>query len=196
MTASECWDERYRSGEHAGDGPDAFLGALLRYRPLLGPAKPKALDIACGAGRHAVELARAGFDVSALDRSREALKLTGERAAAAGVSVTARQVDLEMPNVDLGAGLFDLAVVFYFLDRPLIPKLIAALRPGGLVVYKTFIVAAGGSDKGPKNASYRLRPNELLDLFCGFRVLRYEEECVAQGSGDAATAALIAQKPR
>lgn len=195
MTASGRWDERYRCGEHGDSEPDGFLDALLDYRGLLKSDKPAAIDVACGAGRNAVALAAAGFDVTAMDFSEEALRLTVERAAAADVVVRTRLIDLESPDADLGEGLYDLVSAFYFLHRPLIPKLIAALRPGGLVVYKTFLAASSASSKGPKNPAYRLGPNELLELFSDFRVLRYEEECVEQDSEGPATAALIAQKP-
>ena len=198
MTASGRWDERYRAGEHGDDELDRFLDGfldeILDYRGLLQSDNPTAVDVACGAGRNAVALAAAGFDVTAMDFSHEALRLTVERAAAAGVVVRTRLLDLESPDADLGEGLYDLVAGFYFLHRPLIPKLIAALRPGGLVVYKTFLAASSASSKGPKNPAYRLGPNELLELFSDFRVLSYEEECVKQDSEGPATAALIAQK--
>jgi len=194
MTASGRWDERYRAGEHADSEPDRFLEELLDYRGLLQSDKPAAIDVACGAGRNVVALAVAGFDVTALDFSQEALRLTVERAATAGVVVRTHSLDLESPDADLGEGLYDVVAAFYFLHRPLVPKLIAALRPGGLVVYKTFLAASSASSKGPKNPAYRLGPNELLELFSDFRVLRYEEECVKQDSEGPATAALIAQK--
>ncbi len=195
MTASGRWDERFRAGGHGASEPDGFLEGLRAYRALLQSDKPVAADVACGAGRNAISLAGAGYDVTAIDYSREALRPTRERATAAGVVVHPLLLDLESPTVELGSNVFDLVVGFYFLHRPLVPKLIDALRPGGIVVYKTFLATTSASGRGPKNPAYRLRPNELVEIFSDFRVLRYEEECVEQESKGPATAALIAQKP-
>lgn len=46
----------------------------------------RALDVACGIGRHAVELADAGLDVDGVDISPEYVESARERAAEAGVS--------------------------------------------------------------------------------------------------------------
>jgi ubiquinone/menaquinone biosynthesis C-methylase UbiE len=46
------------------------------------------LDLGCGTGRHAVELARLGFSVTGLDLSSEMLSLAREKAAAARVELT------------------------------------------------------------------------------------------------------------
>lgn len=46
----------------------------------------KILDVGCGTGRHAVELARRGYDVTGVDRSEPMLRRAREKAAEAGVS--------------------------------------------------------------------------------------------------------------
>jgi 2-polyprenyl-3-methyl-5-hydroxy-6-metoxy-1,4-benzoquinol methylase len=45
------------------------------------------LDVGCGTGRHAIELARRGYAVTGLDLSPSQLERAGEKARAAGVSV-------------------------------------------------------------------------------------------------------------
>ncbi|MEO8666407.1 MAG: class I SAM-dependent methyltransferase [Ignavibacteria bacterium] len=52
------------------DGNDARLMINLLQRSILVTTKCKVLDIACGAGRHSIELARRGFDVTGFDLSR------------------------------------------------------------------------------------------------------------------------------
>ena len=93
------WDERYGRGEHATEEPSRLLVRAVELFAGRGTAKgvapPRALDIACGAGRHAVFLAARGFDVTAVDSSRVGVGLTRERARAAGVVVDARVADLE-----------------------------------------------------------------------------------------------------
>jgi SAM-dependent methyltransferase len=47
----------------------------------------RVLDLCCGPGRHAIEFARRGFDVTGVDRSQFLLDRAGERAIEAGVSI-------------------------------------------------------------------------------------------------------------
>lgn len=75
-----------------GDRPSAPLEAYLRQVPCRGAA----LDLGAGAGRDTLELARRGFDVTAVDLSERGLKRVLERAEAAGVAdrVTTRAADV------------------------------------------------------------------------------------------------------
>jgi len=186
MAAPGEWDARFRAGEHTGEAPDPFLVSVEDCLTLL-PAGTTALDVACGAGRHAVWLARRGFAVTGVDVSAEALT----RVRGSGAAVELRQADLESPGVDLGREAFDLVCCFFFLHRPLFPALCATLRPGGLVIYKTYTTEQLRYPGRPRHPMHLLEPNELLRVFEGFRVLRYEE--VWEGKG---TAAIAAQKPR
>src|SRR6266851_430234 len=56
------------------------LEALLAIRP-----PRRILDLPCGQGRHAIELASRGYDVTGVDLSPFMLKVAEERARAAGV---------------------------------------------------------------------------------------------------------------
>ena len=90
---------------------------------------------------------------------------------------------------------FYVILVSFFLERELVPALIAALRPGGLLFYQTFSRVAV-SDCGPSNPAYRLDDNELLQLFRPLRVRFYREEArlgdVTRGYRDVAM--LVAEK--
>ncbi|MEW8205094.1 MAG: SAM-dependent methyltransferase, partial [Candidatus Thiodiazotropha taylori] len=83
----------------------------------------------------------------------------------------------------------------YFLERSLIPTLIQALKPGGLVFYQTFTRQAVSSE-GPQNPAFRLADQELLQLFSQLHVRVYREEGrlgdLSLGSRDVAM--LVAQK--
>ena len=186
MSAAD-WNARFQAGKHTGSEPDRFLAVLDSYRSLL-PSQVQALDVACGAGRHSIALAERGFETTAVDFSRVALDRVAQRAQ--GLTVTTRLVDLEAPDVSLGEDAYDLIAVFQYLHRPLFPALDRALRPGGLIVFKTYTVDQAGLPGGPSNPDFLLRPNELLERFQAYRVLRYEEEVDGRG-----TAALLAQKP-
>jgi SAM-dependent methyltransferase len=195
MSSPQEWDERYLSTSHGGPTPDPFLSVSRKYWGLpegdgAPSAKPKALDLACGAGRHAVALAAAGFAVTAVDFSREGLRQGSELARRDGVYVDWVERDLEAADTDLGAALYDLAAVFFYLHRPLFAVLERCLKPGGLLVYRTYSVDQLRYPGGPRQRAYLLEHNELLRAFAAFRVLVYEEEWEGKG-----TASLIAQKP-
>lgn len=179
------WDERYRRPRDEEAPPDPFLDSVWDALPAHGLA----LDLACGAGRHALALARR-FEVEAVDFSKEALGLTQQRAAAHGLSITTRRMDLEAPGADLGQDRYDLITAFYYLHRPLLPKIARAVKPGKFVVYKTYTTEHLRFSQGPRNPDFLLKPAELPAFFPGWRVIRYEEECEGRG-----TAALLAQKP-
>lgn len=188
MPSQDQWNERYRRGEHAGDAPDAFLAGCAEYWNLL--TSRKVLDLACGAGRHALYLAEQGFQTTAMDFAEAGLEAARKRAAGRGLELETRMLDLEAPATDVGAERFDVIVCIHFLHRPLFRAIKRALRPGGLIVYKTYTRDQLALPDGPTNPAYVLEPNELLREFCDYRVLRYEEKISGEG-----TAALLAQKP-
>jgi SAM-dependent methyltransferase len=199
MSSMAEWDERFARGDHASPEIDPFLADSAKYWRLLpawnaGVARPamgrKALDIACGAGRHAVYLAEAGFDVTAVDFSLQGLEAAQKLATARQIKIETRHVDLETPGLDLGGAAFDVVVVFFYLHRPMFATLARCIRPGGLLVYKTYSVDQLRYPGRPRHSMHMLEHNELLREFSSFRVLRYEEEWEGRG-----TAALIAQRP-
>jgi cyclopropane fatty-acyl-phospholipid synthase-like methyltransferase len=65
------------------------------------------LDMACGAGRHSILLAKAGFDVTAVDLSRNLLTVARQAALDAGVKVNFLRSDLRNFSIDIS---FDLIV--------------------------------------------------------------------------------------
>ena len=188
VPSQDQWNERYRRGEHSLGSPDPFLVASSAYWDLLGSRV--AADLACGAGRNAAYLAERGFETTAFDFAEAGLEATRRRAAERGLHLRVELVDLEAPETDLGAEAFDLIVVVHFLHRPLFSVIRRALKPGGLVVYKTYTRDQLGLPEGPTNPAYVLEANELLREFGDYRVLRYEEKISGEG-----TAALLAQKP-
>lgn len=50
----------------------AFISKLMAY--LKAPANCKMLDVACGKGRHSMQLAQMGFDVTGIDLSEDSIK--------------------------------------------------------------------------------------------------------------------------
>ena len=67
------------------------------------------LDIGCGTGRHAIELARRGFTVTGIDQSANMLAVARQRANEAQLQVTLLQADARAKNLDL-SGPFDFII--------------------------------------------------------------------------------------
>jgi tellurite methyltransferase len=186
------WDERYRRGEHATLEPNPLL---MRVAETLRPGV--ALDIACGAGRHALYLARLGWRVTAVDASNVGIEITKERARSLKVEVDARVADLERGNFGIESGAYDLICDFYYLQRDLWPKLRAGLRAGGVL---TAAIHLADEDKGSetRNPDFLLQPDELRAEFDGWQILHYHETKLNDedaGEHHHRTAEIIARKP-
>jgi 2-polyprenyl-3-methyl-5-hydroxy-6-metoxy-1,4-benzoquinol methylase len=148
--------------------------AWLREHVDLLPASGRALDVACGRGRHALWLAERGLNVLALDRDAAAISLVRDNAAQRAVPVTALTVDLEGGHGSLALGAFDVIVVVHYLHRPLFPGLTAALRPGGLLIYETFTRKQAARGK-PTNPDFLLEEGELRRLVQPLEIVDYRE---------------------
>jgi SAM-dependent methyltransferase len=139
------------------------------------PVAGRALDVACGRGRHAIWLAQRGLSVQAVDRDAAAVARLASAAQRLQVGIDARTLDLEAtPPPSLGHAAFDLIVVINYLHRPLFPALLAALSNGGVLVYETFTRAQALRGK-PTNPAFLLEPGELLALTRGLTVLDARE---------------------
>jgi SAM-dependent methyltransferase len=92
------------------------------------------LDVACGRGRHVRWLAAAGHRVTAVDRDASLLSPLSTLA-----NVETIAADLEGAPWPLPGALFDAVLVTNYLWRALFPMLRAAVAPGGLLVYETFV---------------------------------------------------------
>lgn len=137
----------------------------------------RVLDVACGRGRHALLLASAGFDVTAIDKDVSALDHIAAVADRTGWPIRTVAVDLEtFPAPSLEMGAFDVILVFRYLSRPLFPALAKALKPGGRLIYETFLTAQAALGH-PKNPRFLLAPGELAGLLRGegLQVEAFEE---------------------
>ncbi len=147
-------------------------GWLSENRDLL-PDGGRALDVACGRGRHALVLAAVGFTVTAIDRDEEALAELSALASRLTLPIYTRAIDLEAADVDVGEG-YHAILVFNYLHRPLMRVLIRALAPGGVLFYETF--TTGQAERGhPKNPAFLLNPGELAGLVAPLVVERVRE---------------------
>jgi dihydroneopterin aldolase len=148
----------------------SFLADHLEQLPM-----GNILDVAAGRGRNTVYLASRGFRVEAIDRDQEALgvlqKTLRQRSLA---NVTAQCTDLEA-HPDLAKERYEGVIVFFYLQRNLFPALVNALRPGGVLIYETFLLENHLRHNHPRRREFCLEPNELLRLIGGLRVIYYDE---------------------
>ncbi len=143
---------------------------VLRWAHLA-PAGRPVLDVACGGGRHLLEFSERGHPVTGVDRDPQALAAAAWHLDGAGELV---QADIENGPWPFADRAFGAVVVTHYLWRPLLPTLVAAIEPGGVLLYETF--ATGQETVGrPSRPDFLLRPGELLAACAGLRVVAYED---------------------
>lgn len=117
--------------------------------------------------------------------------------------IFACQTDLETEDnpSPLPKEAFGVALVFNYLHRPLVPNLRECIKPGGLVLYKTFTWEHPSVGVRPSNPAFLLGPRELESLFAGWEVLDFfegiEEGAAHAGEGvrRAAVSSILCRKP-
>ena len=160
-------------GQNHRQGSDPPSDWVVRWAPSIAP-NGDILDLACGMGRHSRFLAAGGFRVCAVDRDRQALD-----ALRAISGVTVLLADLENAPWPFSGRKFDGVVVTNYLHRPVLPRILEALAPAGVLIYETFAVGNERFGK-PSNPHFLLRPGELLELAQDrLRVIAYEDLEVA-----------------
>lgn len=180
----------------ADPSPSHFLIQQLPRLP-----KGKVLDVASGTGRHALFLASQGYQVDAIDHDVQALAQLSSTAHARNLTgITTQTMNLEPPpptKANIGQEAYNVILVFFYLTRPLFPCLIDALKPGGMLLYETFLIDNHFQHQHPKRKEFCLAHNELIDLSSGLRIVHYDEGAHEghRGGESVYTAQLVAQKP-
>jgi tellurite methyltransferase len=136
--------------------PEPSVTEMLELLP-----RGLALDIAAGSGRHSLLLARAGFKVVAIDYDEAALRALQTFARAERLPIWALAADLSV--FPLPRAHFDAILNVNFLDRALVPRLIGALRPGGALLFDTFLIDQAATGH-PRNPEFMLRHYELREM--------------------------------
>jgi SAM-dependent methyltransferase len=187
-----CWNERYSRGEELhGYAPSPPLPAAIA-----GVAPGLALDLACGAGRHALYLAAHGWRVVAVDGSSVAIELLRARARELrlGHRIEAHVAELESQPCALAAppAAYDLVADFYFLHRPLLAGALGTVRAGGLFAAAIHVAPP----EGEAGHRFTLEPGELERLVraAGFDVLQAREGESPESGHAMGTAEIVARR--
>lgn len=190
MSAPEIarsWEDRYRSGEFGFREPDAFVQMVhAQYLTPLLPAGSTGLDLAGGAGHHALWLAAQGWRMTLADIAPTALTMAQQHAAQQGLSdITYVQMSAEalVEACRREGRTFDFLLISFFLDRPLLPLLPQMLAPGGLLLYRTYTEdnLRLGNPRGPRDPDHLLRSQELLEEFRAMKIFHYNETALHKG---------------
>lgn len=163
----EMWNRILTSPKAAFNRePNAFLVEMTK------DLKPgRSLDVGMGQGRNTIYLAQHGWDSVGFDPADRAVAAAQEQAKALGVKITASVARAE--DFDWGDGQWDLIVLSYVGARDYVTKITRALRPGGMVIVEAFHRDATKAHSIGGDVVFDT--NELLKLFAGLRIVRYED---------------------
>jgi len=197
----DFWESRYGEPGYAyGTVPNAFLREQAKR---LSPGS-RVLAVGDGEGRNGVWLAIQGHEVWSVDASAaglaKALKLAAER----GVSLHTELVDLS--TWDWPVSAFDAVVSIFLHFRPdlrlrMHVAMLAALRPGGLLILEAFTPAQlGYSSGGPPDREMLFTAGMLRQDFAGADILFLEETRTELDEGryhrgPAAVVRMLVRKP-
>ena len=176
------WNRILTAGKPAfNTQPNAFLVEMVKGR-----TPGAALDVGMGQGRNAIYLAQQGWSVTGFDPADKAVAQANATAAKLGVKLTT--VIQGSEDFDFGQNRWDLVVLSYVTVRDIADRVVAALKPGGIVVIEGF--HRDVTKQRPVGGGVVFDSNELLTLFSKLRVLRYEDADATSDFGGAGSRAV------
>jgi tellurite methyltransferase len=160
----------------------------------------RVLDYGCGMGNLAVEAARRGCRVVALDASTTAIAHLGSRASSEALPIDAQTADLRGHTI---VGEFDVVVaigLLMFFDCPTAQRVLAELqshvRPGGTAIVNVLVQGTTFLDMFDPAGHCLFAPTELERRFAGWDVVLSERrDYPAPGGRIKSFATIIAHKP-
>lgn len=198
---TEFWNQRYGEPGYAyGEEPNAYMVSHAeRFRPGL-----RALAVGDGEGRNGVWLARQGLEVLSVDASQVGLQKAQALAAKHGVPL--RTACVNLTSWDWPQAAFDRVVAIFVHFPPAVraslhAAMLAALRPGGLLLMESFTPQQlQYKSGGPPVHEMLYTPAMLREDFPNAEILELDERVVEldEGpyhSGPAAVVRLLLRRP-
>ncbi len=180
------WNQRYIEDSYHKNNPVTLVENWLPSLPV-----GKALDVACGPGRNAILLAQTGYQVDAIDISREGLIQARQKAENQGLSINWIEHDLDEPyQFDKD---YDLIIVLWYVNLALITRLCGCLAPGGYLLCEEHLIT-DLEVTGPKSLNFRVAPVVLREAVSGVYVLLYEESVELTTYGEQVESARVVVK--
>ena len=158
------WNEKYLVAPMPSETSDILKNNIHLAN------RGRALDIACGTGRNTHFLADSGFVVDAVDLSDYAL----EKIRTAD---NIKKIDADLDSYVFEEDAYDLILKVNYLDRKMFPKIIKALKKGGVFIYETFVKTPTGEGyHNPTNPDFHLDLDELPKAFSELEIISYKEQ--------------------
>jgi len=181
------WNQRYAEHRERKNNPVTLLETWLSdIRP------GRALDVACGAGRNAFLLASSGFRVDAIDISVAGLQRARQQARQRRLEINWIEHDLDR-DYEFETD-YDLIVVFWYVNLPLITRLCENLAPGGYLLCEEHLLT-DEAVIGPTCSDFRVSPGALRLAASALDVIHYQESIENAGDGErVASARLVARR--
>ena len=180
------WNQRYAEDSYHKNNPVTLVEDWLPSLPV-----GKALDVACGPGRNAILLAQTGYQVDAIDISREGLNQARQKAENQGLNINWIEHDLdETYQFDKD---YDLIIVLWYVNLALITRLCGCLAPGGHLLCEEHLIT-DLETIGPRSLNYRVSPGALREALSGVDVLLYEESVETNSEGEQVASARVVVK--
>lgn len=156
----------------------AFVREALK---IVGPAErgDVALDLPCGAGRHARHLADLGYRVIGADIDESCLETARRESMPQADAIEWRQLDARA-ELPFATGTFAVAAVVDYVDLDLLARLIRLLKPRGHLIFQTFSNRGGNWTDLPK-------PGQVKRTVVGAKVLQYRERPAGPAEVDRVT---------
>lgn len=142
-TAHREWDRRWTDDQHRAlwSQPQPEVAGLMPWLETRGVRR--VLDLGCGIGRHALALAAAGFEVTAIDASDAGVAFTGDMATEKGLALSIHRG--LMTDLPFAAAGFDYVLawnVVYHGDETVVARTLDEIRrvlTGGGIFQGTFL---------------------------------------------------------
>ena len=183
----ERWNRLYADRTEFPAPSDFLIEAFDKWIAPRFEKGGRALDLAGGRGQNAMFLAERGWEVTLVDVSDVAIDHARQQMQERNLVIDCHVAKAAESLARIEAASFDLVIVIFFLDRTLWEEIRRALRPKGLLLYKTYTTENLKFGHGPSNPDYLLRLGELREQFSDFEVLHSQEMHT-----DPATAELVA----
>jgi tellurite methyltransferase len=160
----------------------------------------RVLDLGCGLGNLAIEAARQGCNVTAVDASATGVAHTQQTALGERLSLSAFVADLESWSIDrdydtiVAIGL----LMFFPRDRALamLDDIRRHVAPGGKAVINVLITGTTYTDLFDPEHHHLFEPEELKQAFQGWSsVCCQEDQFAAPGGKVKRSCTLVAEKP-
>lgn len=163
----EKWDKKYLNTPKLLEDREASVKVKKASQITNGK---NALDIACGAGRNSIYLAKNDFKVDAVDISEVALKNLKSKSIK-NINPLLFDLDEYSPKENY----YNLIVMTNFLDRKLISKLEKSLTLDGILVIETYMDHPI-NNKPNSNSSFLLKKDELKTILKdSYEIVEYDE---------------------